>query len=98
MYISQVKAQAVHLIQTPSGISTPPPPPPPTPNPNIKFDIKHPAVGVRCIIPPRHLSQLKAWAIPSTKTPSGIEICRPSVIFHGICIGSPPNPNIKAVI
>jgi hypothetical protein len=27
-------------------------------------DIRHPAVGLRCIIPPRHLSQLKNRAIP----------------------------------
>jgi hypothetical protein len=25
---------------------------------------KHPAVGLRCIIPPRHISQLKTRAIP----------------------------------
>jgi hypothetical protein len=30
---------------------------------NIKVDIWNPAVGVRCIIPPRHLSQLKIRAI-----------------------------------
>jgi hypothetical protein len=38
------------------------------PNPNIKVDIWHPAVVLRCIIPPRHLSQLKAreylWSNP----------------------------------
>jgi hypothetical protein len=34
--------------------------------PNIKVDILQPAVGLRCIIPPRHLRQLKAWAIPLT--------------------------------
>jgi hypothetical protein len=32
--------------------------------PNIKIDIWHPAVGLRCIIPPRHWSQLKTRAIP----------------------------------
>jgi hypothetical protein len=31
---------------------------------NIKVDISHPAVGLRSIIPPRHLSQLKTRAIP----------------------------------
>jgi hypothetical protein len=36
------------------------------PNPNIKVDIWHPAVGLRCIIPPRYLPQLKARAIPLT--------------------------------
>jgi hypothetical protein len=36
------------------------------PNPNIKVDILHPAVGLRCRIPPRHLSQLKARAITLT--------------------------------
>jgi hypothetical protein len=29
---------------------------------------------------------------------SGKELCRPSVIVHGICIGSPSNPNIKVDI
>jgi hypothetical protein len=33
---------------------------------NIKVDIWHPTVGLRCRIPPRHLSQLKARAIPLT--------------------------------
>jgi hypothetical protein len=33
---------------------------------NIRIDISHPAVGLRCIIPPRHLSQLKTRAIPLT--------------------------------
>jgi hypothetical protein len=32
----------------------------------IKVDICHSAVGVRCIISPRHLSQLKTRAIPLT--------------------------------
>jgi hypothetical protein len=36
------------------------------PNPNIKVDIWHPAVGLRCRISPRHLSQLKARPIPLT--------------------------------
>ena len=31
---------------------------------HIKVDIWHPAVGLRCRNPPRHLSQLKPWAIP----------------------------------
>jgi hypothetical protein len=34
------------------------------PNPNIKVDIPHSAVVLRSIIPPRHLGQLKARAIP----------------------------------
>jgi hypothetical protein len=33
---------------------------------NIKIDISHPAVGLRCIFPPRPLSQLKSQAIPLT--------------------------------
>jgi hypothetical protein len=33
---------------------------------NIKIDILHPVVGLRCIIAPRHLSQLKTRAIPLT--------------------------------
>ena len=34
-----------------------------SPNPNIKVDIGHPVVGLRCRIPPRHLSQLKAMNV-----------------------------------
>jgi hypothetical protein len=33
------------------------------------------------------LSQVKARAIHLTLSQSGKELCRPSVIFHGICIG-----------
>ena len=44
---------------------------------HIKVDIWHPAVGLRCRNPPRHLSQLKTRAIPLTETPSGQELCRP---------------------
>jgi hypothetical protein len=33
---------------------------------NIKIDIWHPAVDLRCIIPPMHLSQLKTREIPLT--------------------------------
>jgi hypothetical protein len=33
---------------------------------NIRIDISHPAVGLRCIIPPTHLSQLNTRAIPLT--------------------------------
>jgi hypothetical protein len=44
---------------------------------NIKIDIWHPAVGLRCRKPPRHLSQLKARAIPLIDNPSGQELCRP---------------------
>ena len=33
---------------------------------NIKIDIWNPAVGLRCIIPPKHLRQLKTRAIPLT--------------------------------
>jgi hypothetical protein len=38
-------------------------------------------VGLRCIIPPRHLNQLKTRAIPLISTPSGKELCRLSYIF-----------------
>jgi hypothetical protein len=44
---------------------------------NIKVDIWHPIVGLRCRNPLSHLSQLKARAIPLTKTTRGQEICRP---------------------
>jgi hypothetical protein len=65
---------------------------------NIKVDIWHPAVGLRCIIPPRHSSQFKALVIHLTLAPSGKRTLRPSVIFHRICIGSPPNAYIKVDI
>jgi hypothetical protein len=35
---------------------------------NIKVDISHPAVGLRCIISPRHLRQLKTRVIPLMET------------------------------
>jgi hypothetical protein len=53
---------------------------------NIKIDIWHTASGFRCIIPPRHLSQLKTRAIPLILAQSGQELCRPWYIFHGIFI------------
>ena len=56
---------------------------------NIKVDIWHPAVGLRYIIPPRHLRQLKTRVIPLIWTPSGQELCRPWYIFHGILIEIP---------
>jgi hypothetical protein len=34
-------------------------------NRNIKVDISHPAAGLRCRIPYRHLCQLKALIIPT---------------------------------
>ena len=46
-------------------------------------------MGLRCRNPPRHLSQLKALAIPLTSAPNGKELCRPSKFFHGLSIGSP---------
>jgi hypothetical protein len=36
---------------------------------NIKVDIWHPAMGLRCIIPSRHLSQLKTRAVPFNVSP-----------------------------
>jgi hypothetical protein len=56
---------------------------------NIKVDIWHPASGLRCIIPPRHLRQLKTRTIPLMQTPSGQELCRPWNIFHVIFIEVP---------
>jgi hypothetical protein len=38
--------------------------PPPHFFSNIKVDIWHHAVGLRCIIPPRYLCQLKTQTIP----------------------------------
>ena len=43
---------------------------------HIKVDIWHPAVGLRCRNPPRHLSQLKARVIPLIQTPNGQKRCR----------------------
>jgi hypothetical protein len=57
---------------------------------NINVDILHPAVGLRCRNPHRHLSQLKAREIPLIETPSGQELCRPYYIFHGIFIETSP--------
>jgi hypothetical protein len=138
----------------------------PPPNPNIKVDIWHPVVDSRCIIPHRHLSQLKAqecssrvfnwrnclggimhlkptagcqistlifekklWrrgsllisndkyikdgkvlchlgALKSVKGPGNTFDLNPKwqrtlpsfCNFHGICMGSPPNSNIKVDI
>jgi hypothetical protein len=53
----------------------------PSPNPNIKVDIRHPAVGVRCIIPPRHLSQLKTRAIPLTYLKMGKNFAVLDILF-----------------
>jgi hypothetical protein len=39
-----------------------------------------------------------ARAIPLIYTQSGKKLCRPSEIFHGICIEFTPNPNIKVDI
>ena len=57
---------------------------------HIKVDIWHPAVGLMCGNPPRHLNQLKTWAISLMETPSGQELCRPWYIFHEILIETPP--------
>ena len=98
-YLSQIKTRAIPLTYVQSGqelcrpwyifygicIETP------LHNlfSNIKVVIWHPAVGLRCIIPPRHLSQLKTRAIPLTYAQSGQELCRPWYIFYGIFIETP---------
>ena len=51
---------------------------------HIKLDIWHPAVGLRCRNPPRHLIQLEFRTIPLTQTPSEQELCHSEYIFHGI--------------
>ena len=56
---------------------------------HIKVDIWHPAVGLRCGNPLRHLNQLRTWAISLIETPSGQELCRPLYIFHDIFIETP---------
>ena len=47
----------------------------PNKNPNIKVDIWHPAVSLRCRIPPWHLNQLKTREMPLTGIPSEKELC-----------------------
>jgi hypothetical protein len=44
---------------------------------HIKVNICHPAVGLRCGNPLRHLNQLKTREISLIETPSGQELCRP---------------------
>jgi hypothetical protein len=105
IHLRQLSARAMSLVKTPSGkelcrtsvifmgyVKGP------TSNPNIKVDILQSAVGLRCIIPPRYLRQLKARAIPLIATPSGKELCRSVVICHGICIGSPVQIQISKLI
>ena len=60
---------------------------------HIKVDTWHPAVGLRCGNPPRHLNQLKTREISLNETPSGQELCRPWYIFHEISIETPPPQN-----
>jgi hypothetical protein len=50
---------------------------------NIKIDIWHRAVGLRCIIPPGHLSQLKTRAIPLTKPKVGKNFAVLDIFFMG---------------
>jgi hypothetical protein len=50
---------------------------------NIKIDIGHPAMGLRCIIPPRHLSQLKTQAIPLTYPKMGKNFAVLDICFIG---------------
>ena len=60
---------------------------------HFKVDIWHPAVGLTCGNPPRHLNQLKTWAISLIETPSGQELCRSWYIVHDIFIGTHPPQN-----
>jgi hypothetical protein len=56
---------------------------------NIKFDIWHPAVGLRCRNPPRHFSHLDARPISLIETPSGQVLCCPQYIVHWIFMETP---------
>ena len=47
--------------------------------------------------PTQALQSVKGPPMPLIETPSGQELCRPSILFHGLFIGTPPNPNIKVV-
>ena len=67
----------------------------PSPNQNIKVGLYHPDVGLRCIIPPRHLSPLKTLAIPLSKPKSGKNFAVLQYLY-GLLMGTPsPNQNIK---
>ena len=52
---------------------------------NIKVDIWHPAVGLRCIIPTRHLSQIKTRSI-SIQDSTNIEITGRQLLLFEIGI------------
>jgi hypothetical protein len=56
---------------------------------NIKIDIWHPAVGLKCIIPPRHIIQLKTPAIPLTLIKVGKNFAVFDIFFYGIFIETP---------
>ena len=65
-------------------------------NPNIKVDIWHPVVGLRYIILPRDLSQLKARIIPFDLNPRGKELCLTLAIFNVIFIAPPKKSKYKS--
>jgi hypothetical protein len=65
-------------------------------NPNIKVDIWHPAVGLRYIILPRDLSQLKTRRIPFDFNPRGKELCLTLAIFNVIFIAPPKKSKYKS--
>ena len=50
-----------------------------------------------CRNPPRHLSQLKALAIPLTLILSGKELLRFLICFHGLFIGSSKSKNQSSI-
>jgi hypothetical protein len=50
---------------------------------NIKVDIWHPTVGLRCMTPPRHFSQLKTRAISLIETPVGKNFAVRDIFFMG---------------
>jgi hypothetical protein len=50
---------------------------------NINVDIWHPAVGLRRIIPPKHLSQLYTRAIPLIKPQEGTNFAVLDIFFMG---------------
>jgi hypothetical protein len=50
---------------------------------NIKFDICHPAVGLRYILSPRHLNQLKTREIPLFYPKMGKNFAVLDIFFMG---------------
>jgi hypothetical protein len=62
--------------------------------PNIKIDIWHPAVGLRCIIPP---TSVKDLGNTLNLNPNWARTLLSLIYFSWVVYRVPPNPNIKVV-